>query len=129
MIRATHIKMNFSSVPTILALRRRLAPTFVGILKERIGSKSIYFVPQSRLNLRQGPRHVPPGILVILQLPRQIIFVRAQVEVTVPAEAEQDGALPPFLAGEQGFVHGRADSVRRFRRRQDSLGARESHGG
>src|ERR1035438_921137 len=84
---------------------------------------------QSWLNLCQSPRYVPPGILVILQLPRKIILVRAQVEVAVPAEAEQDGARPPFLAGEQGFVHGRADGVRRFRRRQNSLGARERHGG
>src|ERR1039458_4473687 len=67
--------------------------------------------PSSRLNLRQSPRHILPGVLIILQLSREITFVRTQVEVAVPAEAEQDDARPPFLAGEQRFVHRGADEV------------------
>src|ERR1035437_10236195 len=83
----------------------------------------------SRLNLCQSPRHILPGVLIILQLSREITFVRTQVEVAVPAEAEQDDARPPFLAGEQRFVHRGADGVGRFRRRQNALAARESHRG
>src|ERR1035441_843562 len=92
-----------------------LSPHICGDSKWMNCHKSKYSASRSRSNLRQSPRHVPPRILVVLQLSGEIVLVRAQVEVTVPAEAEKDGALPPFLAGEQGFVHQRADGVRRFR--------------
>jgi len=55
------------------------------------------------------------GMLVILQLAGEIGFVSGEVEVAVPAQAEQNGARAIFFARRDGFVEGGPDGVRGFR--------------
>src|SRR5262252_9240877 len=67
----------------------------------------------ARLNLRQYRFHVPARELIILKLAGEVAFVRSEIEVAMPAEAEQDRTTLAFFARGNGFIDGGANGVRR----------------
>src|SRR5438552_3952260 len=73
----------------------------------------------------EGLRDLLGGVLVVLEPAGQIGLVGAQVEEAVAAQVEDDGLLLALLLALERLVDGAADRVRRLRRRQDALGARE----
>ena len=76
-----------------------------------------------RSELRERLCQVAARILVILQTAGKIVFVRRQIEVSVPAEAEKYVSLATFLTCCQRLIDGSANRVGRFGGRQNALGA------
>src|SRR4030095_3252466 len=68
-------------------------------------------------------------VLVVLELAGQERLVGAEVEVAVAGEVEENRLPLARLLAAQRLVDGHADGVRRLRRRDDGLGARELQGG
>src|SRR5206468_4859099 len=82
----------------------------------------------SHLDLRQAPQRLLDlrrRIFVVLQLAGEERLVGAEVEVAVAGQVEQNRLALAALLAAQRFVDRDLDGVRRFRRGDDALGARE----
>ena len=66
---------------------------------------------------------------MVHELPGEVVDVGLHVEVTVPAEVEEDRLRDVLLAAADGLVYRRFDCVVRLRRRKDPLETRELDAG
>ncbi len=64
-------------------------------------------------------------VVVVSQFAREVLLKCREIKVAVSAEIENDGLFLAFLLRGFGFVNRGRDSVRRLRRDDDALGARE----
>ena len=65
------------------------------------------------------------GVLVVLQLAREVLLVRGHVEVAVAGKVEDDRLLLAFLLAAERLVDRNSYRVRGLRRRNDAFAARE----
>src|SRR6266545_3619798 len=110
----------------VMSLRFRM-PRTVGIRPTAVYG----LITPSPFHLRQPAQRLLDlrrRVLVILKAAREERLVRAEVEVTVAGEVEQDGLAATGLLALHGLVHDHADGMRGLGRRDDALGPGELEG-
>src|SRR5207245_3234620 len=81
------------------------------------------------LDRLQRALHLPFVEGDVLELAGEVVVVGGHVAMTVAGEVEQDRALLPRLVRSLRDLKRAVNRVRRFRRRENSLAAREQNGG